>query len=165
MFLFLVYWESLWPKFIHQTVNCLSARNSFITKFMSELLPTLSSRSLFHVGVIQMVHIVLKYTAPWWNTLLTNCNWERMANGADNCLLLLTNHKQTPMHEAHCSPWNIMPSSGPKVNYFPSFQMLLAIRHTESSAKFVGASQQAVNRSLLSAELWTGQQRKKKKYL
>jgi hypothetical protein len=24
----------------------------------------------------------------------------------DTCCLLLTNHKQTPTHEPHCSPWN-----------------------------------------------------------
>jgi hypothetical protein len=34
---------------IHQIMNCLSAGNSFITKFS----PTLSSRSVFHIGVIQ----------------------------------------------------------------------------------------------------------------
>jgi hypothetical protein len=59
------------------------------------------------------IHISLKYTAPWRTTLLTNCNWEQMANGADNCCLMLTNHKQISTHEPHRSPWNIIPSSGP----------------------------------------------------
>jgi hypothetical protein len=45
------------------------------------------------------IHITLKYTAPSCNTLFTNCNREQMANGADNCCPLLTNHKQIPMHE------------------------------------------------------------------
>jgi hypothetical protein len=35
-----------------------------------------------------------------------------------------------------------MPSSGPQVNNFPSFQTLTVIRHADSSAKFVCASQQ-----------------------
>jgi hypothetical protein len=34
-----------------------------------------------------------------------------------------------------------MPSSGPQVNYFPSFQTLSAISHADSLAKFVCASQ------------------------
>jgi hypothetical protein len=36
-----------------------------------------------------------------------------------------------------------MSSSGPQANYFPSFQMSSIIRHTDSSAKFVCALQQA----------------------
>jgi hypothetical protein len=79
-----------------------------------------------------------------------------MANGADNWCLLLINHKQTPMHELHFSPWNIiLPSVH---NYFPSFQMLLSIRHADSSAKFVCALQQVAHWLL-----WTGQQSLKKK--
>jgi hypothetical protein len=74
-----------------------------------------------------------------------NCNWEQMPNGAYNCCLLLKNHKQTPTHEQHCSPWNTIPSSGPQVNYFSSFQTFSAIRHVDSSAKFVCASQPAVH--------------------
>jgi hypothetical protein len=88
------------------------------------------------------VHVALKYTALGRTTLLTNCNWEQMARGADNCCLLLTNNKQTPSHEPHCSPWNILPSSGSLVNYFPSFEMLPAIRHADSSEKFICASRQ-----------------------
>jgi hypothetical protein len=41
------------PLFWVYSPNCLSAGKSFITKFMSKSSPTLSSRSLFHVGVIQ----------------------------------------------------------------------------------------------------------------
>jgi hypothetical protein len=88
-------------------------------------------------------------------------HWEQMANGANNCCLLLTNHKQTPMHEPHCSPWNIIQSSGPQVNYFLSLQTESAIRHVDSSTKFVRASQQAALRSLWSAETWNGQQSQK----
>jgi hypothetical protein len=91
-------------------MNCLSAGNSFITKFTSKFSPTLSSRSIFHMGDIE-THVALKYT---------------------KC----ANHKQTPTHEPHCSSCNIMPPSGPHVNCFPSFQTLSAIRHIDSSAKF-----------------------------
>jgi hypothetical protein len=76
-----------------------------------------------------------------------------MANGADNCHPLLTNHKQTPTHEPHCLPCNIIPSSGLQVNYFTSFQTLSA----DSSVKFVCASQQATYQSPWSAESWTRQ--------
>jgi hypothetical protein len=98
------------------------------------------------------IHVALKYTEPWHTTLLTNCNWEQMANGADNCCLLLTNHKQSPMHEPHCSLWNIMPWSGLQVNYFPSFLILPA-----KSTKFVYVSWQTAHQPLWSAEPWTCQ--------
>jgi hypothetical protein len=78
-----------------------------------------------------------------------------MANRVDNCCLLLTNHKQIPTHEPHCSPCNIMPSRGPHVNFCPSFQRLSTNRHADSSAKFVCASQQAEHRPPWSAEPWT----------
>jgi hypothetical protein len=76
-----------------------------------------------------------------------------MANGADNCCLLLTNHN--PTHEPHCLPCNIISSSGPQINYFPSFQTLSAIRRTDSSAKFACASLQVVHRLPWSTESWT----------
>jgi hypothetical protein len=44
MFLFLVYSEFRCSKFIDQIVNCLSAGNSFITKFKSKFWPAFSSR-------------------------------------------------------------------------------------------------------------------------
>jgi hypothetical protein len=76
---------------------------------------------------------------------LTNCNSEQMANGADNragnCYLLLTNHKQTLIHELHCYMWSIMPSSSLQDNYFCSFQT-----SADSSAKFICIWQQAVHR-------------------
>jgi hypothetical protein len=118
-----------------KTVNFLSAGDSFITKFTSNFSPTRISD-----GCHTEIHVALKYTAPWHTIVLTNWNWEQMANGADNCCLLLKNHKQTLTHEPHCSPWNILPSSGPQVNYFPSFQMLSDIRH-------VCTSQQGAHRS------------------
>jgi hypothetical protein len=96
------------------------------------------------------IHIALKYTAPWCTTLCTNYSWEQMANGADNCCLLLTNHELP-----HCLPCNIIPSSSPQVNYFPLFQMLLAVRHADSSAKFVCALHQGVHQPPWSAEPWT----------
>jgi hypothetical protein len=101
------------------------------------------------------MHIALKHAAPWHTTLSTNWHWEQMTNGADNCCLLLTNHKQTPKHEPHCSPCNIIPSSGQQVNYYPSFQTLLAIRHTDSLAKFACVLQQAVPWLPWRAEPWT----------
>jgi hypothetical protein len=68
IFLFLEYYESRCSKFIHQIMNCLSAGNSFVTKFTSKCSPTLSSRCVFHIGVIQ------KYNGePCPATLLTKC--------------------------------------------------------------------------------------------
>jgi hypothetical protein len=70
LFSFLVYYESRSSKFIQQIVNCLSAGNSFITKFTSTFSPTLSSRSVLHMGDIQKYtqtnnsQFVLKHTAP-----------------------------------------------------------------------------------------------------
>jgi hypothetical protein len=85
------------------------------------------------------IHVALKYTNHDVTTLLTNCNWEHMANGADNWSLLLTNRRQTLTRELHCWPWNIKPSSGPQVNYFLSFQTLSQIKHADSSAEFICA--------------------------
>jgi hypothetical protein len=101
--------------------------------FTSKFSPTLSSRSVFHVSVTQKYTYALKYTAPWL-TLLTNCNWGKTGNRADNCCLLLTNCKQTPTHELHCSPWNIMPSSSPQVNYFPYRSSGMLIHRQNSNA-------------------------------
>jgi hypothetical protein len=90
------------------------------------LLGTLSSRNLrqnfqWHVLADHIshrshteIHTALKYTAPWQNTLLANCNQAQLASGADNCCLLLIYNKQIPTHELHCMPWNIMLSSGPQ---------------------------------------------------
>jgi hypothetical protein len=66
-----------------------------------------------------------------------------MTNAADNCGLLLTNHKHILTQEPHCSPCYIMPSSGAQVNYFSSLQTLSAIRYTGSSTKYACASRQA----------------------
>jgi hypothetical protein len=52
-FCFLSIKESHCSKFVHQIMNCLSAGNSFIMKFASKFLPTLSSRSVFHMGDMQ----------------------------------------------------------------------------------------------------------------
>jgi hypothetical protein len=70
-----------------------------------------------------------------------------MAHGADNYCLLLINHKQTPMHELHSQPCNIILCKGLQVNYFSSFQMLWAIKHAESLAKFAGTSLLAMHGS------------------
>jgi hypothetical protein len=149
---FLVYWQSCCSEFIHQIVNCLFAGISLIIKFTSKFLPILSSR--FHIshGCHTEIHIALKYTTP-----LTTYHWEQMANGADNCCLMLTNHKQTPTHELHCSLWNIMLSSSPQVNYFPSFQTLSAVRHADSSVKFVCTSQQAAHQLPWNPKPWVNQ--------
>jgi hypothetical protein len=96
------------------------------------------------------------------DTLLTKCNWEQMANGARNCCLLLTNHKQTPTHEPHCSPWNIMTSSNPQLNYFPLFPMLSALRHVDSVAKFLCSSLQEEHLSPWSSEPWNRSTKLKK---
>jgi hypothetical protein len=98
--------ESCCSKFIHQIVNCLLGTPS-----------------------LQNLHQNL-YNAPWFTTLCTKCSWEQMANGADNCCLPRSNHKLP-----HCSQCNIILSSGPQINYFLSFQMSSALRHTDSSAK------------------------------
>jgi hypothetical protein len=82
----LVYEQSRCFKFIHQIMNCLSAGNSFITKFTSKCSPTLSSRSIFHIGVIQ------KYTLPYIPY-----------NDGTHCSLIVT--EQTAMElttSAHC---------------------------------------------------------------
>jgi hypothetical protein len=82
----------------------------FTQLWIVSLLGTLSSRNLcWHFladPYVSYINIALKYTAPWHTTLLTSCKWEQMANGANNCCLLLTNNNQTPKHEPHCSPWN-----------------------------------------------------------
>jgi hypothetical protein len=114
MFLFLVY-EEFRSKFIRQIMKCLSAGKFFVTNCASKF----SSRSVFHVRVIQ------KYTLPW-----------------------STPHLDVP----HCSPCNIILSSGPQVTYLHSCQTLSDVRHADSSAKFVCASQHAAHRPPWSAE-------------
>jgi hypothetical protein len=197
------------------------------------LLGTLSSRNfcrhflvdpyISHSCQIE-IHAALKYTVPWRTTLLTNCNWEEMANGADNCCLHSFIHqwlyspfvglwpllqfrnlfytvgrnpwtsdqlvaRHLPIHRttqtsmprvgittAYC--WEIINKlpcmnhparretqcgqAVGKLNYFPSFQTLSAIRHPDWAAKFVCAPQLAMHRSPWIAEPWTGEQNKKK---
>jgi hypothetical protein len=118
-----------------------------MAKFTSKFSLTLSSRSVFQMGDTE-IHVARKYSAPWRTILHTNCSWEQVANGANNCCLLLTNHKLP-----HCSPCNIIQLRGPQVYYTPSFQTL-AVRHANSSAKFICASQQAAHWPPWSAELW-----------
>jgi hypothetical protein len=79
---------------------------------------------------------------------LINCNWEQMANGAGNCCLMLTNHKQTLTHEPHCLPWKIITSSRLQVNYLSWFHTLSA----DSSPKFVFVSLQETHRPPWSEE-------------
>jgi hypothetical protein len=137
-------------------VNCLSAENCWSRNWRHNSRWHFLANPNFTCHT--EIHIPLKYTAPWHATVVTNCNWKQMTYGVDNCCLLVTNHKQTLKHEPHCSPWNIIPSSGPQVNYFSSFQMLSVVRHGDSLAKFVCASRQAAHCSPWSAEPWTGQQ-------
>jgi hypothetical protein len=101
--------------------------------------------NLFIWGLFNNTVSILDYVAS--SGMLTNCNWEKITNGADSCCLLLINHKQTPTHEPQCSSWHIIPSTGSQINYFPSFQTLWAIRHADSAAKFVWTSQQETHRS------------------
>jgi hypothetical protein len=98
----------------------------------------------------------VSYRNTHWSKLyrtmtLTYCNWVQMANGTDNCFLLLTNLKHFRRYEPHCLPWNMMPSSGLQVTYFPSFQTLSA----DSLAKFACASQQEAHWPAWSPEQWT----------
>jgi hypothetical protein len=58
VFYYLVCYESRCSKFIHQIMNCLSAGNSFITKFTSKFSPTPSSRSAFHRDVIRKYRLL-----------------------------------------------------------------------------------------------------------
>jgi hypothetical protein len=58
-FCFLPIKESRCSNFFHQIVNCLCSGNSFITKLTLKFSPTLSSRSVFHMGGIR------KYTLLW----------------------------------------------------------------------------------------------------
>jgi hypothetical protein len=143
MFLFLVCYEPFCSIFIHQIMNCLHAGNSFITKF------TLKFRWHFLADLyftwMTEIHVALKYTTPWHTTLVTNWNWKQMANGANNCCILLTDHNQTPTHQLRCSPCNIILSSSPQVNYFLSHKTLSTIRHADSSAKLTCTSQQAAH--------------------
>jgi hypothetical protein len=52
----------------------------------------------------------------------------------------------------HIARHETAPSNGPQVNYFPSFQTLWLIRHADSSAKFVSASQPEARHSPSSAQ-------------
>jgi hypothetical protein len=112
MFLFLVYKELQWFKYIHWIVNCLSAGNSFIIKFILKFLLKLSSRSVFHIGVI------LKYMLLWSISHLDRTHYSLIVtdNGTDNCRPLLTNHnavKQstkliTSLNSKHYRPSGIL---------------------------------------------------------
>jgi hypothetical protein len=88
------------------------------------------------------IRVALKYSAPCFFALPTNCDRNK-GNGADNYHSQLTYDKKIPLHELDSLSWNIMLSVGPQVNYFPSFQTLLAIRHADSSAKFICTDQPA----------------------
>jgi hypothetical protein len=94
-FCFLSIKESRFCKLIHQIVNCLSAGNSFITKFVEIFANTFQQIRVSRRCHTE-IHAALKYTSTWRNTLLTNCNWEKTANGADNCRPLLKNHNNFP---------------------------------------------------------------------
>jgi hypothetical protein len=88
------------------------------------------------------IHVALKYRKSC-ATLLTplTVNWEQMAHGADNCCLLLKNHKLPCM--------NIIPCRGLQVNYFLSFQTLSTIKH----AKLACITQRTGHREARSREL------------
>jgi hypothetical protein len=125
-----------------------SAGNSFIVKFKSKFSPILSSKSVLHIDVIKKFSLL-------WSIL--------------HCSLTVAENKwfMVPISAAYCwqaikklprtnfLPWNIMLSSGPQVQYFPSSQMLSAIRHADSSAKHVCTSQQEVPQSTAKGTLYT----------
>jgi hypothetical protein len=98
--------------FIGSKIQQSAVLKIFAKLWIASLLGTLSSRNLrrifadtfqqfriSRIGVIQKYNVTLKHTAPSRNILVANCNWEETANGADNCRLQQTNHKQTPTHE------------------------------------------------------------------
>jgi hypothetical protein len=122
-------------------MNHLSDGNTFITKFTAKFSPTLFNKSVFHVGVIRDA---LKCGEPCRATPLT-VNWDQMAHGTDNCCLLLTNHKHTPIDESHCSPRDIILCRSVQVIYFPSFQTSSAVKHAESLIKLACASRPAMH--------------------
>jgi hypothetical protein len=65
-------------KFIHQAVNCLPAGNSFTTTFMSKFSPTLSSRSVYHTGVIQkytLLWSIVHHNIPYCTLTVTENKW------------------------------------------------------------------------------------------
>jgi hypothetical protein len=150
MFLFLVYEESRCSKFIHQIMSCLVGTLSS-WNLRRKFSPALPSRYVFHMGDTE-IHVALMYTAPWRNTLLTNCSWEQIAKME---LITAAYCWQIINKLPHCSPYSIIPPSGPQVNYFPPFQMLSVIWLADSSVKLVCTSQQAAHRPPWRAEPWT----------
>jgi hypothetical protein len=80
----------LWIVCLRRTLSSWNIHHGFHRHFLADL---------HFTEVSHRNNVTLKYTAPWQNTLLTNCNCEQTANVADNCCPLLTNHKQIPIHE------------------------------------------------------------------
>jgi hypothetical protein len=87
-------------------MNCLSAGNFFMTKFTSKFSPTASSRSVFHVGVIQKYSLL----------------WSIPYNNGTHCSLIVTENKRLMelITAAHC--WQIITSSHART-------ALLAVKH------------------------------------
>jgi hypothetical protein len=114
---------------------------------MSKFLPTLSSRFIFHIGVIQKYMLLWSlphHDVPHCALMETENKWLMELITAAYCWQII--------NKLHCSLWNILLSSGLQVNYFPSFQMLSTIRHADSLVKFLCALWRAAYWSL-----WTSQ--------
>jgi hypothetical protein len=79
----------LWIVCLLGTLSWRNLRRNFLRHFLADP----------YFTYVSEIHVALKYTSPWCTTLLTNWNWEKMANEADNCCLLLINHKGTPTHD------------------------------------------------------------------
>jgi hypothetical protein len=88
---------------------------------------------------------------------VTYCNWEQRLMElitAAYCWQIINSHAWTTQLTVKHNAVKRFTS------YFTSFRTLSPIRHVDSSAKLVYASQQAVRWSPRSAEPWTGQKRK-----
>jgi hypothetical protein len=75
---------------------------------------TLSSRSVFHIGVIQkytLLKSIPHSDRTHCSLIVTENKWQMELITAAHCRQIL---KQIPMHELHCSLWNMMPSSRPQ---------------------------------------------------
>jgi hypothetical protein len=127
-----------------------SAGNSFIMKFKSKFSLILSSRSILHIVVIKK--FLLLWSISHCSLTVAENKWHMEPISAAYFWQAI---KKLPwMNCTHFLPWNIMLSSGPQVQYFPSFQKLSAIRHADSSAKHVCTSRQAVPQSTVKRTIY-----------
>jgi hypothetical protein len=87
--------ESRCSKFIPQIVNCLSTGNSFITKFTLKFSSTLSSRFVFHIGVIQkytFLESIPHHGVPHCSLTVTENKWLMELITAVYCWQIIHSH-------------------------------------------------------------------------